>query len=64
MDRVNPEPELIVGWEAIARFAGLTVAEAQRRADRGELPIHKVGDQIAATPTGLRQWADRPRRVG
>ena len=63
---MSPEPELIIGWEAIARFAGLTVEEAQRRADLGELPIHKVGAadsvEVAATPTGLRQCAmGRPR---
>jgi hypothetical protein len=32
------EPELIVGWAVIARFVGLSIEGAQRRADRGELP--------------------------
>ncbi len=61
---MTAEPELIVGWDAVAQFAGLTVEEAQRRADRGELPIHKIGCEIAATPTGLRQWQDRQPAPG
>jgi hypothetical protein len=58
-----PEHELIIGWAAIAAFAGLSVGEAQRRADLGELPVHKIGGDVAATPTGLRRWKSnrRPR---
>ena len=61
---MTAEPELIIGWNAIARFAGLSVEGAQRRADLGELPVHKIGGEVVATPTGLRRWQATRRRAG
>jgi hypothetical protein len=55
---VTRERELIIGWDEIARFVGLSVSDTQVRADRGDLPIHKIGGEIVATPTGLRQWRE------
>lgn len=57
------EPELIIGWPAIAAFVGLSVPEAQRRGEEGTLPIHKIGGEVAATPTGLRRWQQSRRRL-
>ncbi len=56
------EPELVAGVESIASFLRISVAEARRRVDEGDIPTHKIGDTIAATPTGLRRWRARRRR--
>jgi len=52
----------LVGVESIASFLRMSVAEARRRVDEGDIPTHKIGDTIAATPTGLRRWRARWRR--
>jgi hypothetical protein len=55
------EPELVVGLQAIASFLRLPLAEVERRVDQGDIPTHKIGHAIAATPTGLRRWKARRR---
>jgi hypothetical protein len=50
--------ELLIGLDAIARVAGVSVQVARRLIEAGELPVHKVGfgSVICATPSAIHGW--------
>ncbi|PYX96173.1 MAG: hypothetical protein DMG63_17580 [Acidobacteria bacterium] len=53
--RAAPEPAVLTGWAAIAKFLGQPVVVAQRWAKEG-MPVQRKGRYMTAAPDELSRW--------
>jgi len=53
-----PEPELLKGWQQIAKFLGESPSVVHRWAAEG-MPVHREGRFVSITPQELNAWLGR-----
>ena len=56
--KAAPEPAVLTGWAAIAKYLGQPRAVAERWAKEG-MPVQRKGRYITATPEELSNWLGR-----
>lgn len=56
---MDADVDLLSGYDAIARFLGITARQAKHRALSGAFPTFKQGGVRCATKSGLRAYLAR-----
>lgn len=50
------ETDLLHGYAAIGRFLGMTPRQVQAKAEKGRLPVFKMGRNVCARRSSLNTW--------
>src|SRR5581483_2803189 len=59
MAKQKAQPELLKGWQSIAKHLGQSVAVAERWARESGMPLSRQGRYTVASPEELNQWLAR-----
>ena len=55
--------DLLYGVKSIAEFLGMRPKQAQHRCDDGTIPTFKIGRNVCARKSTLREWLDKMERA-